>query len=424
VALQSVIMPKLGAYMEDVLLTEWLVPEGSEVKVGQVLFLLETDKTEAEAEAEADGWLHRIVEAGAKVPVGSQVGVLATTREEYEAIRSQPAPEVTDGEPAHPFLGYIDRGGGLAVAAEAGLTDPTAPSSGVAGPRRAEPSARAGALKISPRARALLAERGLPLEEAAAITGTGAEGRITDRDVAAYLEARAAGGGGPGVLRRIPLRGRRATIARRMVESLQTAAQLTSVLELDVARVVELRRRLNEAGAQPRVGYTAIFVKLVAASLRSHPLLNSRIERGEIELLEEVNVGVAVDTHEGVAVPVVHGADALSIEELNPLVNELASRAREGRLTPADVEGATFTLSNGGIYPVDITTAILNPPQSAILWIGRIRERPVVVEGDIVVRPTLQACLTYDHRAIDGAPAAEFLATLEELVRSLPEPPD
>src|SRR5262245_42743288 len=109
-------MPKLGAYMEDVLLTEWLVPEGSEVKIGQILFVLETDKTEAEAEAEADGWLHRIVEAGAKVPVGSQVGVLATTRHEYEAIRSQASPDVAAGEPAHPFLGYIDRGGGVAVA--------------------------------------------------------------------------------------------------------------------------------------------------------------------------------------------------------------------------------------------------------------------------------------------------------------------
>jgi pyruvate dehydrogenase E2 component (dihydrolipoamide acetyltransferase) len=136
-----------------------------------------------------------------------------------------------------------------------------------------------------------------------------------------------------------------------------------------------------------------------------------------------VNVGVAVDTDSGVAVPVVHRADSLSIEEINSSVNGLAGRAREGRLTPADVAGATFTLSNGGIYPVDITTAILNPPQSAVLWIGRIRERPIVVEGDIVARPTLQACLTYDHRAIDGAPAAEFLATLEELVRSLPELP-
>jgi pyruvate/2-oxoglutarate dehydrogenase complex dihydrolipoamide acyltransferase (E2) component len=197
-----------------------------------------------------------------------------------------------------------------------------------------------------------------------------------------------------------------------MVESLQTAAQLTSVLELDVAPVVALRR---ERGAS----YTAIFVKLVASALRAHPLLNSRIAGDAIELLADVNVGVAVEVPEGLIVPVVHGADRLSLAEVDARCAELVAAARAGRLAPDDVAGGTFTLSNAGIHPVDITTAILNPPQSAILWIGRIRERPLVVDGELVVRPTLQACLTYDHRAVDGAPAAAVLGSLEALVREL-----
>ena len=199
-----------------------------------------------------------------------------------------------------------------------------------------------------------------------------------------------------------------------MVESLQNAAQLTSVLELDVKPLVELRSRLNAAGAAPRIGVTAIVVKLVAAALREHPRLNARVTETEIELLEEINVAVAVDTRRRLVAPVVAGADRLSLEEINERIAELAARARDRSLAPDDLAGGTFTVSNGGIYPVDITTAILNPPQVGILWIGRIRDRPVVVgDGAIAVRPTMQACLTFDHRAVDGGPAAAFLATFE-----------
>jgi pyruvate/2-oxoglutarate dehydrogenase complex dihydrolipoamide acyltransferase (E2) component len=209
-----------------------------------------------------------------------------------------------------------------------------------------------------------------------------------------------------------------------MVASLQTAAQLTSVLELDVKPLVELRAELNAAGATPRIGVTAIVVKLVAAALREHPQLNSRVSGTEIEVLAEINVAVAVETPEGLVAPVVAGADRLSLGELNLRIVELASRARDGSLAPGDLAGGTFTVSNGGIHPVDITTAILNPPQCGILWIGRIRDRPVVdAAGAIVVRPTLQACLTFDHRAIDGGPAAAFLATLAALVADLPQLP-
>ena len=210
-----------------------------------------------------------------------------------------------------------------------------------------------------------------------------------------------------------------------MVSSLQTAAQLTSVLELDVKPLVELRAQLNEAGATPRIGITSIVVKLVAAALREHPLLNARVTETDVELLAEINVAVAVDTPDGLVAPVVaRRRPALARGDQRSHHRPRHARRGTAALAPADVAGGTFTVSNGGIYPVDITTAILNPPQCGILWIGRIRDRPLVVDnGAIAVRPTLQACLTYDHRAIDGGPAAAFLATLEALVAALPRLP-
>jgi len=165
---------------------------------------------------------------------------------------------------------------------------------------------------------------------------------------------------------------------------------------------------------------TAIVVKLVASALLGHPRLNARVTETGIELLREINVAVAIETDDGVVAPVVTGADRLSFEEIDARIAELAARARDGALTPDDVSAGTFTVSNGGVHPVDITTAILNPPQCGLLWIGRIRDRPVVLaDGTIAARPTMQACLTFDHRAVDGAPAAAFLATFQTLVAGL-----
>lgn len=428
-AVQPVIMPKLGAYTEDVLLAEWYAEEGSEVAAGALVLEMETDKTTAEVAAETAGWLHRLVAAGEKVPIGTSVGLIAETREEYDALlgvgpHAEQSAASDDGS-GNPFLGYVSHGGGEAIAAAVvvGGSAPAASGAGSARPR----VLRDGPL-ISPRARALLAQLGLALDDAGEITGSGSGGRITDRDVAAWVEGRpaqaqpaAARRAAVTVARSIPLRGRRGTIADRMVSSLQTSAQLTSVLELDVKPLVELRAQLNADSASPRIGITSIVVKLVAHALREHPLLNSRVTETDVELLADVNVAVAVDTPDGLVAPVVAGADRLSLEEINGRITDLAARARDGSLTPDDMAGGTFTVSNGGIYPVDITTAILNPPQSGILWIGRIRDRPVVDgDGAIVVRPTLQACLTFDHRAVDGGPAAAFLATFEALIMALP----
>jgi pyruvate dehydrogenase E2 component (dihydrolipoamide acetyltransferase) len=426
-AVQPVIMPKLGAYTEDVLLSTWLVEEGARVEPGEIVFELETDKTTATVQADTTGWLHRLASAGEKVPIGARVGLIADTKDEYDSIAMAPcdALQATGADPGnaeanHPFLSYIGQAAGRRPAPEAGAETELSGGTPSQGPL------------VSPRARALLSKLGFSLEDAHEIVGSGPGGRIVDRDVAAWADARSghapaapiAAGGELTVAGTIPLRGRRGTIATRMVASLQTAAQLTSVLELDVKPLVESRSRLNEAGATPRIGITSIVVKLVAAALREHPILNTRVTETDVELIAEINVAVAVDTPDGLVAPVVHGADLLTLEEVNARITDLALRTRAGSLAPADVVGGTFTVSNGGVYPVDLTTAILDPPQCGILWIGRIRDRPVVVaDGTIAVRPTVQACLTFDHRAIDGGPAAAFLATLAGLVADLPRLP-
>jgi pyruvate dehydrogenase E2 component (dihydrolipoamide acetyltransferase) len=412
-AVHPVIMPKLGAYTDDVMLNEWLVGEGEEVASGGAVLELETEKTTAAVEADVSGWLHHIVPGGQAVPIGTTVGLIAETREEYDALAGEASAPGTAPEPV------VVRPVARPEAAPAAAAEAVAPSS----------PARGNAPPVSPRARALLLDLGLTLEDAREISGSGPGGRIVDTDVAAWAERRngpAAGlavTDGLTVVREIPLRGRRRTIATRLLSSLQQSAQLTSVLELDVEPLVEFRAQLNEAGTSPRIGVAAIIVKLAAAALREHPILNARVTETAIEVLGEINVAVAVDTDGGLVAPVVEEADRLSIEEVNGRIADLAARARDGALSPADLAGGTFTVSNGGGHPVDITTAILNPPQCGILWVGRIKDRPVAVDGEVVVRPTMQACLTFDHRAVDGAPAAAFLGTLEALVAALPAVP-
>jgi pyruvate dehydrogenase E2 component (dihydrolipoamide acetyltransferase) len=332
------------------------------------------------------------------------LGRIAATREEYELlVAARPEPAGLPAAQSELFLDYIR------ATSERAPTTPTSPSAARTRDR-ATP-----ARKISPRARALIARAGLGADVVETIEATGPEGRLTDKDVQAFLDGAAAATVDAAVERRIPLRGKRRVIARRMVESLRTSAQLTSVLEIDVEDMVEWRSQ-----REPRPSYTAIFVAIAARALRRHALLNSRLAGDEIELLRDVNIAFAVHTDDGVAAPVIRGADALPLAEIDLHVAELTERARAGTLTLADVEAATFTLSNSGSASVDITTAIIDPPQCAILWIGRIRERAVVRDGAVVARPTVQACLTYDHRIVDGVPAAEFLATIEEFARSFP----
>ena len=406
VAIHDVIMPKIGMYTDDVRLVEWLEAEGAEVRAGDLIFTLETNKTTSDVEADVGGFLHRIVAQDSLVPIGVIVGAIAETRAEYDELENTTQPTKS--------LRAVKTTSSKAPAEQ---IRPPAGSQTRAGPLSGGP------MLVSPRARALISQLQLPDDLVDAIPATGPGGRLTDRDVRAFVEAKppvdlAASGptNGPAVAKRIPLRGRRGLIARRMMESLQGAAQLTSTLEIEVGSLVSWRNQRD-----PRPSVAAIFISIVAHALRAHPILNSSVAEDAIEVFADIHVGFAVSTQDGIVVPVVRHADALAFRQLEDKVASLTKRAREFDLTVDELQGGTFTVSNTGGARVDITTAILNPPQAAILWLGQIRDRPTVVEGALAVRPTVHACLTYDHRVIDGVPAAEFLAEIESRAHIFPE---
>ena len=262
--------------------------------------------------------------------------------------------------------------------------------------------ARSGAVVATPAARKLAKDHAIDL---ATLSGTGPGGRITREDVDAALAARAAGE------QRLPLRGMRKTIAERMWKSLQSTAQLTLTPELDVTALVE--RKAQQAGEFP-VTYTVMLVEAVAGVLRAHPRLRVTVDGDAIHQHEAIHIGVAVALDEGLIVPVVHDADQKSLAEIARESRALAEQARAGTLGVDAVSGGIFTITNLGMYGVDAFTPILQLPQVAILGVGRIVQKPAVHAGRIAIRSMMTLSLTFDHRIVDGAPAAAFLRDLAE----------
>jgi pyruvate/2-oxoglutarate dehydrogenase complex dihydrolipoamide acyltransferase (E2) component len=331
------------------------------------------------------------------------VGLIAETMEELEALQREPAKELFTTVPAAAT--------GPAVAA--------APAPGV----RAE---RPEGIRISPLARKLAEEHGI---DVATVAGTGPGGRIVREDVeraiAEKAQAPAAGAyEGKTVKTTIPLKGMRKVIAEHMQRSLAVAAQLTMMGEIDVSEVTKLRQTLleQEQDAGVRVTYTDIIVVAIARALQDHPVMNSSLIEDEIVVWEDVNVGVAVALDEGLEggliVPVIRNADQKSLQEISLEAGALVAKARAGKLLPDDVSGGTFTLTNLGAVGGGwgFGTPIINQPQSAILGAGSISDRPVVRDGQIVVRPIMTYSLTFDHRIIDGAAAARFMARVTQLL--------
>jgi pyruvate dehydrogenase E2 component (dihydrolipoamide acetyltransferase) len=272
-------------------------------------------------------------------------------------------------------------------------------------------------VRASPIARRLAADNGIEL---ATLVGSGPGGRIVEADVQAAIAARAAApAAAPSVDRkvreRIPLIGMRRTIAERLRSSLSSTAPVTLTREVAAETFVVARERLNAKLGTP-IPYDALFVKLLALALRERPQLNAVIEGDAIIVLDEINVGVAVAVPEGLIVPVVRDADRLPLAEIAAAVRELSERARANRLRIEDVSGGTATITNLGGYGVDAFTPIINPPQSAILGVGRIQDRPVARDGQLVVGKTCVLSLTFDHRVADGVPAARLL---DDVVRMM-----
>lgn len=390
----EVILPVLGETMNEGTIVEWLKKEGDPVERGDHLFTFESDKATLEVEAPAKGFLRQIlVPAGQTVPVLTVVGLITSTMDE-------------------PLKEEEQRGKGAGESTSA----PPLPST----PAR---------LFASPRARRLAREKGVDL---ALVTGSGPDGRIVERDVETYLETLALAP--PSVvpapapptpvkaieaIAEVPLSGVRAVIAQRMRESHQTTAPVTLTTEADATAFVELRERLKAGLAAElgfNIGYNDLLIKLVAHALRQFPYMNARLDGEVIRHLNEVHVALAVDTDRGLLVPVIRNAERKGVAEIAREVRELAERARTGKALPDELSGSTFTITNLGMHEIDAFTPIINLPETAILGVGRIKARPAVVEGKLCVRQTMWLSLTFDHRLVDGGPAARFLQRIKQLV--------
>jgi len=427
-------VPPLGESVFEATVGRWRKREGEPVTAGEPLVELETEKVTVEVPAERSGVLARIHKReGETVRVGE---VLAEIAEAAPA----PAPPAAAAPPA---------------------PAPAPPSPAPAVERRVPPG------EITPVARRLAEEYGVDLSQ---VRGTGPGGRITKEDVLAYLAARAPAPAPaapapppaapapappaaaappappptapppapapappaapappptpappPAARReeRIRMSRRRLTIARRLKEAQQTAAMLTTFNEVDMTAIQDLRRRYRDPFEQRygvRLGIMAFFVKATVAALKAFPYLNAEIQGEEIVLKYYYDIGIAVATPEGLVVPVVRDADRKSFIEIEREIDDLARRARENKLTLADLQGGTFTITNGGIFGSLLSTPILNPPQVGILGMHKIQDRPVALNGQVVIRPMMYLALTYDHRIVDGQDAILFLVRVKELL--------
>jgi 2-oxoglutarate dehydrogenase E2 component (dihydrolipoamide succinyltransferase) len=394
-------VPQLPESVADATLVAWHKKPGDAVGRDENLVDLETDKVVLEVPAPAAGVIKELrVQNGATVTSGQ---VLALLEEGGTAVAAAPAKAVEAK---------------AEVAAKPAAKDESAAAKA------------AGTEKLAPSVRRLVEEHKL---DAGAIPGSGRDGRITKGDVLAHMApkdtgiaspvpvaaAPAAGGAVSAgrVERRVPMTRLRARIAERLVQAQSTAAMLTTFNEVDLKAVNELRAKYKdrfekEHGA--RLGFMSFFVKACIEALRRFPLVNASVDGNDIVYHEYYDIGVAVSTDRGLIVPVLRDADALTFGEIEKSVVAYATRAREGSLTLEDLTGGTFTITNGGVFGSLLSTPILNMPQSAILGMHKIQERPVVVDGQVTVRPMMYLALSYDHRIIDGREAVQFLVAVKD----------
>ncbi len=411
----KVVLAKLSPTMEEGTIVKWTKNEGDAVKVGDVLAEIETDKANMEMEALGDGVLRKIlVPAGGKAPVGALIGVVAGADEDIQALLA----EAKDAAPAS--------------AAPQTPAKPPVPAAPVAAPApapTAAPAPEGGRLKASPLARAMAAERQLPL---AAISGTGPGGRIVKRDIEGYVPAAPAPAATPDPAPRkrpaipvpsvtpgtaIPLTGMRRTIAKRLSESVLTAPHFYVTVEVDMDAAVALRSEIQDV-EDVKVSYNDLVVKACAKALTRFPTVNASWTGESIQTHAEVHVGVAVSLPDGLLTPVVRHADHKSIVAIAREIKDLAARARDRKLQPQEFSGSTFTVSNLGMFDVSEFTAIINPPESCILAVGAVKKVPVVVDDELTIGQRMKLTLSSDHRVVDGALAAQFLAEVRRLLES------
>ncbi len=398
-------VPELGESVTEAVIARWLKKSGDEVRADDPVLELETEKATMELVAPAAGRLEIAEAEGARVKVGTVVGRIA------ERAASAPAPS----------------GASVAGAAEAAASRPTE------APARQVPEGNGSEPPLSPAVRKLVAEHAV---DPTAVAGTGKGGRLTKGDVVRHLEehpaaapassvpaapagaaARPAATGAPDDVERVPMTPLRRRIAQRLVEAQRTAAILTTFNEVDLSELLALRKRYRERFRSAHgvdLGLMSLFGRACVLALRDVPVLNARIDGDAIAYHRRVHLGIAVSTSRGLVVPVVRNADGMTFAELERAIGELAALARDGKLVPDQLAGGTFTITNGGVFGSLLSTPILNPPQSGILGMHKIEDRPIARDGQVVIRPMMYVALSYDHRLVDGEGAVTFLVRVKE----------
>jgi len=387
-------VPPLPESVTDATLVGWHKKVGDSVARDENLVDLETDKVVLEVPAPASGTITKIIaKDGATVVAGD---LLAILEEGEAAVAAAPAEEKAEEKPAEP------------------KTD-----------------AAKGPVKTSPAVRRLLDEHDL---DATMVTGSGKDGRLTKADVMAFLKADsssdvAPGDSTPSVVddditvglvrneQRVPMTRLRARIAERLIEAQQTAAMLTTFNEVDLTEVMALRSRYRDKFEEKhgvRLGFMSFFTMAAVAALKKFPVVNASVEGNDIVYHNYYDIGIAVSSDRGLMVPVIRDVDQMSFAEFEAALNSVAKRAQDGTISMEDLTGGTFTITNGGIFGSMMSTPILNQPQSAILGMHNIQQRPMVVDGEIVARPMMYLAVTYDHRIIDGKEAVQFLVAIKE----------
>jgi pyruvate dehydrogenase E2 component (dihydrolipoamide acetyltransferase) len=444
-------IPKLGQTVEEVTLVSWLVEDGAKISQGQEVMEVETDKAVFPVEANGKGYIHiGPYTAGQVLPVLTVVAIIGKETDTFTqagepaaqaaeapaeaAAEAGPAaaPEAAskaNGEESKVFSSPRARKLAASKNVELSQVTPT----GYGGMRVAERDVLAylsQAPKVTPVAQRMAADTGVDLRK---LTGTGPGGRIVKEDIARVMQpaeaptpAPAAPPAAPAaplpaaeVSERIPLKGVRGIIADRMGASVHTTARVTLMMEVDATEFVAARERIkakvsDKWGYAP--GYNDLLAKIVAAALREFPYMNARLTADAIEILSHVNIGLAVDTERGLLVPVVRDADQKSLRQFGAEFRQMVERARNGRALPDDISGGTFTITNLGMYEVDAFTPVINLPEAAILGVGRIAPKVVPHNGSPEIRQMLTLSLVFDHRLIDGAPAARFLQYIKHVI--------
>lgn len=427
----QVVMPKLSPTMEEGQLARWLKKEGDKVSMGEPLAEIDTDKATMEMQALSNGVLRKIlIQEGESAPLGQPIAIIGEADEDIsDLLKTASATKPAEAAAAPEKLPESDATPGPVTPKD----ETPEPSASDDEKKPQEPAAPSGRVLISPIAARMAAEAGIDLKS---LRGSGPGGRIVKSDVeaaktqkpvaahgklpplSALRKAQAGAVYGPSAYRDEPLSEMRRTIARRLVTSLGPIPHFFLTSEIDMERAADMRRSINELYPDAKVSINDLIIKVAAVTLIQHPQVNASFQDKTVRFYEHADVGVAVATENGLITPIVRAAELKSLVDIAGEVRELADRARARKLKPEEYTGATFSISNLGMFGIEEFTAVINPPEGAILAVGAMAPKPVVKENQIVIRQTMRVTMSCDHRVIDGAVGAKFLQTFKQIMEN------